>query len=310
LSKSGNIDWVKSTPFLGVHIACLAAFWTGVSWKVLALCLAMYLVRMFGITAGYHRYLSHKAFKTSRFFQFGLALMGCLAMQKGPLWWAAYHRHHHQHTDQPEDAHSPSHRGLWWAHVGWFLCDRHDEADFSLIKDLTRYPELVWLNHYPTIPGLALAVTCLLALGWQGLIWGFFMSAVMSYHGTFAINSICHVYGSVRYKTSDTSRNNVIFGVISLGEGWHNNHHHYSTSARIGFFWWEIDIAYYVLQVLAFFRIVWELKHPSQAALEAKAEYTADNPNLNIVPSRLFRRVRQKDAMTYSPEGLRPGDYR
>jgi|SRR6516162_9074494 len=268
-SRSERINWIKSVPFLGVHLICLAAFWTGASWKALGLCLTLYLVRMFGITAGYHRYLSHRAFKTSRFFQFALAWMGCLAMQKGPLWWAAYHRHHHHHADQPADAHSPSQRGLWWAHAGWFLCSRYEEANFDWIKDLTRYPELVWLDRYPTLPGILLAVACPLFSGWQGLIWGFFVSAVMSYHGTCAINSICHVYGSVRYKTSDTSRNNVLFGIACLGEGWHNNHHHYSTSARIGFFWWEIDIAFYVLRLLEFLGVVWDLKQPTQRALEA-----------------------------------------
>ena len=269
MQQSDRINWMKSVPFLGVHAACLAAFWTGVSWKALVLCIALYGIRMFGITAGYHRYLSHKAFKTSRSFQFALAWMGCLSMQKGPLWWAAYHRHHHQHADQPDDAHSPTQRGLWWAHMGWFLSYRYEEANFDLIKDLTRYPELVGLDRYPTVPGITLAVACLFFMGWQGLVWGFFISAVMSYHGTCAINSICHVFGSVRYKTSDTSRNNVIFGVLCLGEGWHNNHHHYSTSARIGFFWWEIDIAYYALQLLALFGIVWELKKPNQRVLLA-----------------------------------------
>jgi len=229
----------------------------------------MYGIRMFGITAGYHRYLSHRAFKTGRFFQFMLALMGCLAMQKGPLWWAAHHGHHHQHSDQAEDAHSPLQRGLWWAHVGWFLCDRHDEANFDRIKDLTGFPELRWLDRHYTVPGILLAVACVLLAGWQGLIWGFFISAVMSYHCTFAINSICHVFGSVRYRTSDTSRNNILFGVICLGEGWHNNHHHYSTSARMGFFWWEIDITYYVLRMLALLGIVWELRQPSARALAA-----------------------------------------
>jgi stearoyl-CoA desaturase (delta-9 desaturase) len=229
----------------------------------------MYGIRMFGITAGYHRYFSHRAFKTGRFFQFILALTGCLAMQKGPLWWAAYHRHHHQHADQPDDAHSPSHGGLWWSHVGWFLCERYDDANFGYVKDLARYPELRWLDHHYTVPGILLAVACLLLAGWQGLIWGFFISAVLSYHATFAINSICHVSGSVRYNTSDTSRNNAFFGVICLGEGWHNNHHHYSTSARMGFFWWEIDIAYYVLRLLAFFGVVWELRQPTARALAA-----------------------------------------
>lgn len=268
-ARSEKIDWVTSVPFLGVHVVCLAAFWTGVSWKTFALCLAVYALRMFGITAGYHRYFSHRAFKTSRAFQFVLAWAGCLAMQKGPLWWAGHHRHHHQHADDPHDVHSPSQRGLWWAHLGWFLCERYDVANFALIKDLTQYPELMWLDRYSVLPGVILAAACLVFSGWQGLVWGFFVSAVMSYHATFAINSICHVFGSVRYTTCDASRNNAIFGVLALGEGWHNNHHHYSSSARMGFFWWEVDLTYYALRLLSVFGIVWDLKMPTSRALAA-----------------------------------------
>jgi stearoyl-CoA desaturase (delta-9 desaturase) len=267
IQQSDGIDWTKSVPFLGVHVACLAAFRTGISWEALVLCFALYLIRMFGITAGYHRYFSHRSYKTSRFFQFILAWTGCCAMQKGPLWWAAHHRHHHQHSDEAEDVHSPRQRGLWWAHIGWILCDRYDATNFHAIQDFSKYPELVWLNRYSSIPGLTLAIACFLVLGWQGLIWGFFISTVLVYHGTFMINSFCHVFGTVRYKTRDTSRNSLILALVTLGEGWHNNHHHYATSARMGFFWWEVDLSYYALRLLGALGVVWELKEPSQRVL-------------------------------------------
>lgn len=267
LQERDQIDWTKSVPFMGVHLAALAVFWTGFSWKALVLCLAMYAVRMFGITAGYHRYFSHRSYRTSRVFQFVLAWIGCSALQKGPLWWAAHHRHHHQHSDEPDDVHSPKQRGAWWAHIGWILSDRYNATHFNGIKDFSKYPELRWLNRYSTVPGLVLAIACLLTMGIQGLVWGFFLSTVLLYHGTFVINSLCHMFGSVRYKTADTSRNSMLLALITLGEGWHNNHHHYATSARMGFFWWEIDMSYYALSALSLLGIVWDLKKPSERAL-------------------------------------------
>jgi stearoyl-CoA desaturase (delta-9 desaturase) len=264
-----QIQWGKSLPFLGVHLACLAAFWTGVSWRALVLCFSMYVIRMFGITGAYHRYFSHRSYKTSRWFQFVLAWIGCSAMQKGPLWWAAHHRHHHQHSDEPEDVHSPQQRGFWWAHLGWVLSDRHNPTNFDAVKDLAKYPELRWLNHWSSVPGIVVAAGCLLVMGAQGLVWGFFVSSVMVYHATFTINSLCHVFGKVRYKTKDTSRNSMILAIVTLGEGWHNNHHFYSSSARTGFFWWEIDFSYYALCVFAFFGLVWDLKQPSPRVFEA-----------------------------------------
>jgi stearoyl-CoA desaturase (delta-9 desaturase) len=272
-----NIAWSRKLPFFGVHLACFAAFWTGVCWKAAALCFALYVVRMFGITAGYHRYFAHRSYRTSRFFQFVLALIGSCALQKGVLWWAAHHRHHHQHSDQEEDVHSPERRGFWWSHAGWFLCTRYEETEFQLIKDFAGYPELRWLNRHARIPGILLAIGCFLILGWQGLVWGFFISTVLLYHGTFAINSLCHIFGTVRYNTGDASRNSLILALITLGEGWHNNHHHYSTSTRMGFFWWEIDLTYYALKLLSFFGIVWELKDPPARVLQSPGLATSSS---------------------------------
>jgi len=269
IEESGDTNWLRSLPFLGVHAACLAAFWTGVSGRALMLCFALYVVRMFGITAGYHRYFSHRSYRTSRVFQFVLALIGCTAIQKGPLWWAAHHRHHHQYSDQLDDVHSPKQRGFWWSHVGWILSDWYNDTQFKAIQDFSRYPELTWLNRYWAVPGILLGVGCFLAMGWQGLVWGFFFSTVLLYHGTFLINSLCHMIGSVRYKTTDTSRNSMVLALITMGEGWHNNHHYYATSAKMGFFWWEVDISYYTLCLLSFFGIVWDMKKPSQRVLEA-----------------------------------------
>lgn len=269
IPENHRIDWIKSLPFFGVHVACLAAFWTGVSWKAILLCWALYVIRMFGVTAGYHRYFAHRSYRTTRFFQFVLAWIGSSAVQKGPLWWAAHHRHHHQHSDQEADVHSPEQEGFWWSHVGWILSSKYAATDFNAIKDFAKYPELRWLNRFHVVPGVLLAVGCFLAMGWQGLMWGFFISTVLLYHGTFVINSLCHMMGKVRYKTTDTSRNSLILALITLGEGWHNNHHYYATSTNMGFFWWEVDLSYYTLKFLSFFGLIWDMKKPPQRVLEA-----------------------------------------
>lgn len=259
--------WLKSVPFLSLHLACVAVFFTGVNTVALALCGAFYFVRMFGITAGYHRYFSHRSFKTSRFFQFVLAWLGCSAMQKGPLWWAAHHRHHHRYSDTPDDPHSPRTKSFWWSHIGWVLDSASDATHWQAIRDWSRYPELRWLNRHHWVPGILLATLCMLIGGWSGLAWGFFVSTVLLYHAVFAVNSLCHILGRRRFATTDESRNNLFVALLTLGEGWHNNHHHYQSSANQGFFWWEIDVCYYLLKVLGFFGLVWGLRKPPAKVL-------------------------------------------
>ena len=266
---SERLDWIRCLPFIAVHLACLGVLWTGVSWQAVALCVALYVIRMFGITAGYHRYFAHRSYKTSRWFQFVLAWIGCSAAQKGPLWWAGHHRHHHKHSDEEPDLHSPILRGFLWSHMGWFLSERYDNTDYGAIKDFAKYPELRWLNDYHLVPAFVLGFVCLAMLGWQGVVWGVFISTVLLYHGTFVINSLCHMIGTVRYQTGDESRNSLMLALITLGEGWHNNHHHYQSSTRQGFFWWEIDISYYFLTLLAWVGLVWDLRTPPQSIVNA-----------------------------------------
>lgn len=262
--------WLGSGAFILMHVACLAAFLTGANALSLALCGACYLLQMFGITAGYHRYFSHRSYKTSRVFQFVLACLGSSATQRGPLWWAAQHRHHHRTSDTEEDLHSPVAHGLWWSHIGWVLSPRSGATDEQSVKDLSCYAELRWLDHYHWVPAVGLAGLCLLIGGWAGLIWGFFISSVLSHHATFLVNSACHLWGSQRYETADASRNNLLVALMTLGEGWHNNHHHYQSSANQGFRWWEIDVSYSVLRILSWFGLVWELRKPSPKALTHK----------------------------------------
>jgi stearoyl-CoA desaturase (delta-9 desaturase) len=249
-----------SIPYWGVHIlAIVGVAITGFSWWGLLLALGLYVPRMFFVCAAYHRYFSHRSYKTSRWFQFLLGLGATFTAQKGPLWWAAHHRIHHKHSDQPGDLHSVVQSGFWWAHHGWILSRDLEDTDLSRIKDFARYPELRWLNRYWMVPVIAAAVATFAIGGFFALAWGFAVSQVLTWHGTFTINSLSHLWGGRRYTTSDDSRNNAVLAVITMGEGWHNNHHHYQVSARQGFYWWEIDCTYYVLRALAAVGLIWDL---------------------------------------------------
>ncbi len=258
-------NWIGVLAFLGLHLACLAIFLTGTTLTALMLCTACYLMHMVGITVGYHRYFAHRAFKAGRAVQWVLAWLGCGALQKGPLWWAGHHRAHHRHADGPGDPHSP-HAGSWWrAHVGWVLAADYNETDVRAVRDWARFRELRWLDRNHWVPGLALAAACILIGGWSGLVWGFCVSTVLSYHAVFAVNSLCHLAGRRRYATRDRSRNNWFVALITLGEGWHNNHHHYQSSANQGFLWWEIDVSYYLIRLLGWLGLVWGIRTPPRA---------------------------------------------
>lgn len=263
------LRFVTAAAFGLMHVACLAVFFTGVDWTAAALCIVVYFLQMVGITAGYHRYFAHRAYKTSRPFQFALAWLGCTASQRGPIWWAAQHRHHHRTSDTPEDLHSPVARSLWQSHVGWVFSPESDGTDEQLVKDLMRFPELRWLDYFYWVPPLVLAGLCFVIDGWAGLIWGFFVSSVLSHHATFMVNSVCHLWGRRPYATTDASRNNVFVALVTLGEGWHNNHHHHQSSARQGFRWWQMDVSYYLIRLMAVVRLVHSIRKAPMAKLLA-----------------------------------------
>ena len=255
-------------PFIMVHLACFGIIWVDVQPIDWILCGALYVVRMFGITAGFHRYFSHRSFKTGRVFQFFLAFLGQSSAQRGVLWWASKHRLHHKHSDTDQDVHSPVKHGFWYSHVLWIFSKRGLTANYGLIKDFQKYPELVWLEKWERLPPFLLAVAVWAVAGWSGLIVGFFVSTVLLFHGTFTINSLSHVYGKQPYVTGDHSRNNLLLAIITLGEGWHNNHHHFPSATPQGFHWWQIDVTYYILKVLSIFRIVWDLRLPPTHVVE------------------------------------------
>ncbi|KIQ96820.1 Fatty acid desaturase [Lysobacter sp. A03] len=284
-SGMDRIDWLRAAPFIAMHVACVAVLWVGVSPVALAVAAALYVVRMFAITAFYHRYFSHRTFQAPRAVQFLFALIGASCVQRGPLWWAAHHRTHHRHTDTGQDPHSPNVHGFWWSHVGWFLTPRNFRTDLARVPDLAKYPELRWLDRFDVAVPIALAA-CLYALGaglqafapqWgtsggQMLVWGFFVSTTVLFHATVTINSLAHRFGSRRFDTRDDSRNNLWLALLTFGEGWHNNHHFFPGSSRQGFRWWEVDLTWYGLKMMALFGLVSGLK-PVPAWVLEKARH-------------------------------------
>ena len=272
-SETHRIDWWRVIPFVGLHIACLSLIWVGWSWFAVAFAVVLYALRMFAITGFYHRYFAHKAFQTSRLGQLIFAIIGATAVQRGPLWWAAHHRDHHVHSDQEDDAHSPVQHGFFWSHMGWFLSSANFATKFERVKELAKFPELRFLDRFDILVPIAFAIAIyvfgeLLASyaphlntnGPQLLVWGFVISTVALYHATFSVNSLAHVWGKRRYQTRDHSRNNFLIALLTLGEGWHNNHHHYPGAAKQGFYWWEIDFTYYGLRILAALGLIWNLR--------------------------------------------------
>ena len=280
-AKSSVSLWLRCLPFVASHLACFAVFKVGCSGIALAIFLISYLIRMFSITGFYHRYFSHRGFETSRFMQFLFSILAMCAAQRGPLWWAAHHRHHHKHSDKIADRHSPKQHGFLWSHLGWFVDEDNFSTDKTFIQDLLKFPELIFLNRYDfLIPVLYASLIFFLGNylercgfntnGWQLLIWGYFLSTVILYHATFSINSLGHLYGSRRFSTKDNSRNNGWLALLTLGEGWHNNHHYWPSSARQGFLIHEIDITFYILKILERIGLIWNLRLPPVELTRAK----------------------------------------
>jgi stearoyl-CoA desaturase (delta-9 desaturase) len=256
----------SSLPFIGCHLVPLAAVWTGVTAASLVLLVTLYVTRVFFITAGYHRYFAHRSYRMGRVPQFLMALGGLTAVQKGPLWWAGNHRDHHRYTDGERDPHTPR-DGFWWSHIGWVLSGEHSRSDHAKIRDFARFPELRFLDRHDWVGPWALMIACYLVAGWPGVVVGFFGSTVLLWHATFSVNSLAHIVGRRRYATPDTSRNLWPLALLTFGEGWHNNHHHYPASARQGFTWWQLDVSYLVLRALAAVGVVSDLRRPTPAAL-------------------------------------------
>ncbi|MBW2230115.1 MAG: acyl-CoA desaturase [Deltaproteobacteria bacterium] len=277
-SADRSLTAIPTLIYVIMQAGTLLVFVVGVSTADVLLCAASFFIRIWAITGVYHRYFSHRTYRTSRVMQFLLAFLGTTAVQKGPLWWASIHRIHHSESDRPDDPHSPR-RSFWYAHQGWVFDPRWARTRTELIRDLMKYPELVWLNQWHIVGPITWGVLCFLIGGWSGLVWGFLVSTTITWHATYTINSLAHRIGRKRFDTGDDSKNSLILALLTLGEGWHNNHHYHPSCTRQGFYWWEIDITYYVLRGLQATGLIWDIKEP---------------------PARAYR-----DAATASDEGRR-----
>lgn len=281
-----RINWKSSMSFFGAMMAGIAGIVLMIiepKWHLIRLAAALFLVRMFLVTAIYHRYLSHKAFKMNRFWAFVFTFATTSCAQKGPIWWAGWHRHHHRFSDTERDVHSPK-KGFWWSHMGWIVCDKFSPMAEGEMKEYNSRPEILWVERHNALAPWILASACFLwaasTRGWSGGIWpfivaggigllvGYFTSTFFLWHSTFTINSLSHVWGKRVYETEDTSRNNPYLAILTGGEGWHNNHHRYPNSARQGFRWYQIDVTYYILWVLSKLRIVSDLKRVPKYIIE------------------------------------------
>ncbi|AKO64460.1 stearoyl-CoA 9-desaturase [Methylophilales bacterium MBRSG12] len=270
-----TIDWFRVIPFILIHFGALAALWTHFEWYLVWVALILFVIRMFAITGFYHRYFAHKTFKTSRLMQFIFAFIGSTAAQRGPIWWASHHRRHHLNSDRHNDHHSPHTHHFLWSHMGWFLAKKNFLTDRKVVRDLIKFKELVLIDRFDWFPPVLLLLSLFvigeylsLTSGISGLnmvIWGFCVSTILVYHCTFAVNSIAHLWGTQRYNTKEESKNNFLVALLTFGEGWHNNHHHYPGSIRQGFYWWEVDLTYYALKFLSFLGIVYNLRTVSKA---------------------------------------------
>jgi stearoyl-CoA desaturase (delta-9 desaturase) len=264
-----------------IHFITLAGIiLIGISWLDFIILLISYYLGMLIVSISSHRYFSHKSFKTSRIFQFLLGWLTCTTVQRGPIWWASVHRHHHKYSDTSKDFHSPM-TGFWHSHMGWLTDPKIINIDYRNVKDLTRYPELLWLDKWFDIP----IIMMILFLGLFGfylevnypnlgvspaemIVYSFLGRTVLLWHATFSINSLMHLVGKQRFATGDTSKNSLLLSLVTVGDGWHNNHHRYPSSARNGFYWWEIDVSYYLIKLLALLGLIWDIKPVPQAVLE------------------------------------------
>jgi stearoyl-CoA desaturase (delta-9 desaturase) len=272
-------------PLAGVAAAPVVVWGWGFGWTDLALLAGLYLLTGLGVTVGFHRLFVHRSFETSVWVKVPLAVLGSMAAQGSLFTWAAHHRRHHRHSDTPADPHSPHHHrggargvlgGFWHAHVGWAF--RADPPHMErYIKDLAASRALrVTSRLFPLWVALGLALPAaiggLVAGAWAGaltgLIWGGLVRVFLVHHVTWSVNSACHLWGRRPYKSGDESRNNAVLGVLALGEGWHNTHHAFPTSARHGLAWWEVDASYWVIRGLAAAGLAWNVKVPSRAARE------------------------------------------
>ncbi len=274
-------------PLAGLLAACVMLWGVAFSWMYLALMAAMFLATGLGITVGYHRLFTHRSFETPGWVRYTFGVLGSMAVQGPVLHWVAEHRRHHQHSDHDGDPHSPhghgqtwrdTIRGAWHSHVGWMFRRSSRELP-RYIKDLRADPIACAVSRqFPVwvLVGLAVpaAIGGLMTMSWTGVLlgflWGGLARVFLVHHVTWSVNSVCHLWGARPFVSHDHSRNNAIVGVLALGEGWHNNHHAFPTSARHGLAWWQLDLSYLLIRSLSAVGLAWGVRTPDAGRIARK----------------------------------------
>lgn len=285
-------------PLAGLVMAIVLLWGIAFEWVYLGLLVGLYVLTALGVTVGYHRFFTHKSFKTPRFVGVTLAVLGSMAVEGPVLRWVATHRKHHQHSDQEEDPHSPHGHGggirgmlmgMWHAHMGWlfrskaFVSERaigSEGSEYSrYVKDLETDPWWRWMSRlFPLWVVLGLLLPALIGglatMSWTGVllgfIWGGLVRVLLLHHVTWSINSVCHIWGTRPFRSHDESRNNAVFGVLAMGEGWHNNHHAFPASARHGLRWWQVDVSYLVIWAMSKVGLASDVRVPAPERIAAK----------------------------------------
>ena len=266
---SMGTDWIVLAWIVAMHVGALAAFFT-FSWKALGVCLFLWwLTGGVGICLGFHRYFTHRSYRTPKLIEYLLAICGAMAGEAGPISWVAAHRYHHTYSDTDQDPHSPL-KGFWWSHMTWLFGRERFLAKFDSYKrytpDMANDRFLVWLDRFHIVPAIFLAVVLYTLGGWPFIVWGMFVRSLLVYHSTWLVNSASHIWGYRSYKTTDMSRNNWWVALLSFGEGWHNNHHAFQRSARHGLRWWEVDLTYRTIQLMWVFGLASQIHLPVEPA--------------------------------------------
>ena len=263
MARRPALNWPTTLVLLVLHLGAIAALFF-FTWKAFLVAVLLYWIAIGGgIGMGYHRLHTHRSYSVPRWLEYALAVCGTLTLEGGPIFWVATHRLHHQKSDRDGDPHSPR-DGAWWAHVGWILLGRRCHNDTlrmaKYAPDLGRHRFYLWLNSYHYLP---LLLTVPLLYWWGGVpmvLWAVCVRVVIGLHATWLVNSATHMWGKRRFATRDDSRNNWWVALLTFGEGWHNNHHAHPTSARHGLAWYEADLTYWQIRLLAKLRLAKGLK--------------------------------------------------
>ncbi|MBX7174052.1 MAG: fatty acid desaturase [Pyrinomonadaceae bacterium] len=271
--KENQTNWQNLLIFITIHALALTAIFSFTWTNFIVAFILLWFSVGWGIGIGYHRLLTHRSFESPKWFEYLLAILGSLTLQKGAISWVTTHRIHHAFTEKEEDPHSPD-KGFFWSHTGWMLFGISQNYSIEVCqkysRDLLQDKFYFHFERINLVPAIIVAILLYCLGGWGMLAWGVGVRTVISWHITWGINSFAHKFGSQRFKTGENSRNNAVLGILAFGEGWHNNHHAFPTSARHGLVWYELDLSYLQIKLFEKLGIVKNVKVPTQKSIEKR----------------------------------------